>query len=233
MITDDATFMPRAGCTKADFERILHMSEQLAKASDARMLVGPPMIIGICGPKGTGKDTTADNLMSWFYERSVEMNITWFADPLYEAVSILTGVPVHQLRDQAYKNATWTEETAPIKSLAGTSPRELLKDLGMWVRDEVSADHWAQHLLARTAKYRNPKYNDNKSWWMVPDLRFQNEAAICDICIEVRREGIEYAGDHPSEMRLPDDLIDTTFWLTRGIDYGVIGGTIMKLVRGE
>ncbi len=184
------------------------------------------MIIGICGPKETGKDTTATGVMPFFYRRAIETNITWFAEPLYLMVSILTDVPVHQLRDQKYKSVIWTEATAPIPSLIGTSPRELLKDLGMWVRDEIHADHWAQHLLARTRKQH--AYVSN---WLVPDLRFVNEVKVCDLVIEVRREGVEYAGDHPSEMRLPAELIDETVWLTKGMDYDELGQLILDLPR--
>jgi hypothetical protein len=183
------------------------------------------MIIGICGPKETGKDTTAVGMMPFFDLRKIETNITWFADPLYKMVWILTGVPVHLLRDQRYKNVVWTEATAPIPSLIGTSPRELLKDLGMWVRDEIHADHWAQHLLVRTRK------EQPDSSWLVPDLRFVNEVKVCDLVIEVRREGVEYAGDHPSEMRLPAELIDETVWLTKGMDYAALAQLILDLPR--
>ncbi len=182
------------------------------------------MIIGICGPKGTGKDTTARRLIGAIRNGGGPTcaNITWFADPLYHMVSLLTLVPVEQLRDQSYKEVIWTAETAPIPTLVGSCPRELLKDLGMWVRDEVHADHWAQHLFGRTAKF--------PGWWLVPDLRFVNEAKVCDVRIEVRREGIDYAGDHPSERRLPEELIDYTVVLTPDMDYGALAERIMALV---
>lgn len=190
---------------------------------------GAPAIIGIAGPKETGKDTTATRLLPWFGIRTKQTNITWFADPLYEMVATLTGVPVEKLRDQAYKNATWTAETAPIPTLVGKSPRSLLKDIGMWVRDEVDADHWAQHLKQRTAR----GVSGWKSWWFVPDTRFVNETKVCDLVIEVRRKGIEYEGDHPSEMRLPAELIDHTVWLTPGMDYGHLGRVIVGLIEAR
>lgn len=195
----------------------------------ASPLNGAPAVVGLAGPKGTGKDTTASRLLPWFRARTKQTNITWFADPLYQMVSILTGVPVETLRDQAYKNATWTAETAPLPTLVGNSPRELLKDVGMWVRDEVDADHWAQHLKQRTSR----GFNGWKSWWFIPDTRFVNEVAVCDLVIEVRREGIEYAGDHPSERRLPAHLIDHTVWLTPETDYPKLAYTIVLLIEAR
>ncbi len=179
---------------------------------------GAPAIVGICGPKGTGKDTTATRLLSWFRPRTKQANITWFADPLYQMVEILTGVPVEYLRDQRFKEVIWTAETAPIPTLA--------KDLGMWVRDEVHAEHWAAHLKQRTSR----GVQGWKSWWFVPDTRFVNETNMCDVVIEVRRSGIEYDEDHPSEKRLPEHLIDHTVWLTPDMDYAKLARTILTLV---
>src|SRR5882757_4305015 len=106
---------------------IQEVEEQIARLTDRKILLKlRPMIVGICGPKGTGKDTTATELTPWFYHREIETNIAWFADPLYEMVATLTTVPVHVLRNQKYKNAIWTGTTAPIKTLIGKSPRELL-----------------------------------------------------------------------------------------------------------
>lgn len=227
-MTDDLKFPARGGYSK-DHDPVKHMTDRLITKHWAEKLSGQPAVIGIAGPRETGKDTTATRLLPWFRARTEEANITWFADPLYDMVAILTGVPVVKLREQAYKNATWTAETAPIPTLVGKSPRSLLKDIGMWVRDEIDADHWAQHLKQRTSR----GVNGWKSWWFVPDTRFVNETKVCDLVLEVRREGVEYAGDHPSEMRLPAHLIDHTVWLTPGMDYDHLGRVLGTLIEAR
>lgn len=118
------------------------------------------MLIGLCGPAGCGKTTIAE----WLRDHR-GYRIVSFADPLYDAVSIITGVPVDRLKDRAVK-----ENDLPG---IGRSPRYLLQTLGTeWGRSMVSDDIWVQAAMARVRGGEDV---------VIPDVRFDNEAqAIVD-----------------------------------------------------
>jgi hypothetical protein len=112
------------------------------------------VIIGICGAAGAGKDTVAARLEAahGFWRLA-------FADPIYQMISAMTGLPVDALRDRTAKEAL-----LPI----GKSPRELLQSLGTeWGRNMVSEDIWIRIALERASR---------RSRAVISDVRFDNEA---------------------------------------------------------
>lgn len=112
------------------------------------------MILGLCGAAGAGKGSVALRLVKQhgYVSRSL-------ADPLYEAVSIFTGLSVEELQDRRRK-----EEILPG---LGMSPRRMLQTLGTeWGRNIVSRDIWVHHLFRRVGA----------SDVVVADVRFLNEA---------------------------------------------------------
>jgi hypothetical protein len=114
------------------------------------------MLIGVCGAAGSGKDTVADILG---FERVA------FADPLYEMVSIVTGLTPDEMRDRETKEATidWL----------GHSPRQLLQTLGTeWGRDTISQTIWVDAAMRRVRRLL-----DEGRDVVVTDVRFDNEAA--------------------------------------------------------
>ena len=118
------------------------------------------MLIGLCGPAGCGKTTIAE----WLRDNR-GFRIVCFADPLYDAVSAITGLPVEKLKDRAVKEAQ-------VEGI-GRSPRFLLQTLGTdWGREMVSEDIWVQAAMARIAGDEDV---------VIADVRFDNEAqAIVD-----------------------------------------------------
>ena len=63
------------------------------------------------------------------------------------------------------------------------------------------------------------------TWTLITDVRFCNEVALCDLVVELRRDGdVGYGGEdeHVSRRRLPSDFIDATFQLTPN-DFSVAG----------
>ena len=91
------------------------------------------MLIGMCGAAGSGKDTIADILG---FDRVA------FADPLYEMVSLVTGLTPDEMRDRETKERTidWL----------GQSPRQLLQTLGTeWGRGMVSESIWVDTAMRR------------------------------------------------------------------------------------
>lgn len=118
------------------------------------------MIFGLTGRAGSGKDSVAE-ILRRLYDGVVPMK---FAQPLYEMVSAMTGMPVEYLQDRNLKEAT-------IPGL-GKSPRELLQSIGTeWGRKFIGDDVWIRSLEARSLLLREQGYSI-----VVTDVRFDNEA---------------------------------------------------------
>jgi hypothetical protein len=129
-----------------------------------------------------------------------------FADPLYECVSAITGLPVSRLKDRDVKEA--------VVPWLGKSPRQMLQTLGtewgrgtvhpeIWIR--IAMEHAGQHLAVGRCV-------------VITDVRFDNEAqAIIDAGGEVwsvTRPGwrclADEAAAHQSEAGVSDRLITRT-----------------------
>jgi hypothetical protein len=152
------------------------------------------MLIGLCGPAGAGKNTVADFL--------TECTQLAFADPLYECVSTITGLPVSCLKDRDVKEA--------VIPRLGKSPRQLLQTLGTeWGRGTVHPEIWIRIAMERAGRHENV---------VITDVRFDNEAqAIVDAGGEVwrvTRPGWRCLADdaaaHQSEAGVSDHLIART-----------------------
>ena len=110
-------------------------------------------IIGIAGRAGAGKNTVAEMIPG--------AAVFGFADPLYEGLAAMLGVPEDMLRSRRNKET-------PLKWL-GKSPRELMQLLGTeWGRGMVAQDIWL-----RLAKRRIETYGGTI---VFSDVRFDNEA---------------------------------------------------------
>jgi hypothetical protein len=158
------------------------------------------MLIGLCGPAGAGKNTVAEFLTDAdgcsYYQMA-------FADPLYQCISAITGLPVCRLQDRAVKEK-------PIPSL-GKSPRQLLQSLGTeWGRDSVHPEIWIRIAMERALQHMAVGRGV-----VITDVRFDNEAqavlAAGGEVWKVARPGwkclAEDASWHPSEAGVSDHLI--------------------------
>ena len=153
------------------------------------------MIIGLCGAAGAGKDTVAEALAAGGYGRIA------FADPLYEAVSAITGLTVEQLHDRSRKeNALgWIS----------CSPRRLLQTLGTdWGRNMIHEEIWVMATMQRADAAGGDI--------CITDVRFPNEAAAIKarggVVWRVVRPGFNpldgAAAGHESERGVPQEYID-------------------------
>lgn len=184
--------------------------------------------------------------------KSGEYRIDSVARPLYEMVATLTGLTIDELQSPALKERVWTvppvpescqfaqarsdsvadHHVAPTPSLVGWSPRTLLEWMGSDViRARLGRDHWTELLRTRLEKHKS-------GITILTDVRFPQEVALCDLCIELRRPGREYderpdsEGGHESRRRLPAHLIDFTYHLTPDMDYGLFAeDLILKVER--
>ncbi len=167
------------------------------------------MIIGLCGAAGAGKNTVAERLC--LEHKFVPMA---FADPLYAAVSAITGLTVEQLQDRSRKeNALgWIS----------CSPRRLLQTLGTdWGRNMIHEEIWVMATMQRIEA--SPEFD-----YCLTDVRFPNEAAAIKarggVVWRVVRPGFGVldgeTASHESERGIPDEYID---------DEVVNGGGILAL----
>jgi hypothetical protein len=150
-------------------------------------------IIGLTGPAGAGKDLAASMVPG-------SCRVA-FADPIYQGLSTMLGIPEAELRDRSAKER-------PIVGL-GASPRQLLQTLGTeWGRQMIRDDIWL-----RVAWWRWEQLAAGGiSLIVVPDVRFANEAQLIrsnggEVWM-VHRPGVEPVAAHCSEDGIPLGLID-------------------------
>ena len=150
-------------------------------------------LIGLTGAAGAGKDLVATLIPG-------ALRIA-FADPLYEGLAAMLGIPEALLRSRATKEA-------PLAGL-GRSPRQLLQTLGTeWGRQMVSPDIWLQAAFWRWEKASAAGH----SFVVEPDVRFANEARLIhdqggEVWL-IHRPGVEPVAAHVSEAGLPLGQID-------------------------
>ena len=150
-------------------------------------------IIGFTGPAGAGKDLAASMVPG-------ACRIA-FADPIYQGLSAMLGIPEGVLRNR-------TEKENPIVGI-GASPRQLLQTLGTeWGRQMVREDIWLRVAFWRWEQLAA----GGVSLIVVPDVRFSNEARLIrenggEVWM-IHRPGVEPVAAHSSEAGLPLKLID-------------------------
>lgn len=150
-------------------------------------------IIGFTGPAGAGKDLAASMIPGG--------HRIAFADPLYQGLAAMLGVPEGVLRDRSAKER-------PLAGF-GASPRQLLQTLGTeWGRQMICPDIWLRVAFWRWEQAAAA----GLGVIVVPDVRFANEAR--QIRSEggevwmIHRPGVEPVAAHESEAGLPLRLID-------------------------
>jgi molybdopterin-guanine dinucleotide biosynthesis protein len=173
-------------------------------------------IVGFAGPGKVGKSTTVGKIYDILHADYLKYtSIRYaFAQPLYELASNLLNIPVPDLKNEKTKEIPWTSENAPIPSLVEWTPRKFLQIIGTeCFRKNISNNFWVEIALSKV------KYYDIV---LIEDARFSNEYELCDIVIELKRDGVEYAKNHPSAMPPDKKYIWKTIKLHPEIDYNEI-----------
>lgn len=161
------------------------------------------MLIGLCGVAGAGKNTVAEFLTD---SDGCQFLQVAFADPLYECVSTITGLPVAKLKNRDVKEA--------VIPWLGKSPRQMLQSLGTeWGRNTIHDEIWIRIALERA----KAELACGRGV-VITDVRFDNEAqaiiAAGGEVWKVDRPGWRcLAGDaakHPSEAGVNAHLIART-----------------------
>lgn len=185
------------------------------------------MIIGITGKAQSGKDTACrivqlintvdydcaclegegekyilDNVDS-----ILPMTCMWekhaFADKLKECASTILGVPRFMFESGKFKESF---TSLPLSNKEGEpmTNREFLQYFGTEVGRSIDKDLWIKALMYSYGR-------DKESHWIVPDVRFPNEAdAIRNaggVLWKIERDG-SGAGNHISEKLIDDIMVD-------------------------
>jgi hypothetical protein len=117
------------------------------------------MLIGISGKLGSGKNTVAD-IIQKIMHKTYSLELKAYADKLKQITSLMTGVSLESCYTQEGKNIflpEWQMTVGEFQQKIGTE--------GM--RNGVHPNAWIYALFAN--------YNE-KSNWIVTDVRFPNEA---------------------------------------------------------
>lgn len=163
-----------------------------------------PLVIGLSGRAGCGKDVAAAALTSSGAFISLR-----FAAALKDGLNAMFGFTNDQWEDRE-----WKETEIPLLS---KSPRQLAQTIGTeWGREMVHPEVWVSCLALKIKRhiYSAQEPGDIKSI-VIPDLRFQNEAQwIKDqqgIIIEIQRDDNEDKtehSDHKSEGGISLLMVD-------------------------
>jgi hypothetical protein len=172
-------------------------------------------VVGLAGPKKVGKSTTAAALKRALQHYAVPMEVRSFAGPLYESVSIVTGVPVEILRDQSVKDRPLTEQETSNPCVLGKTPREILEWHGEGVRQFFGVDHWVHRAFNPLPKFLNGSEMPITGVVVFDDARHGPEFEATDVNFELMRAGLTYPCNHPSAMPPDPKYIEKTVHLDR------------------
>ena len=128
------------------------------------------MIIGLHGKMGSGKSTIANELVGVLKDHNIQAEIKSFAKPIYELVANMFQVNVEEIKQN--KN-----DIVRPRSFSGVrSYRQLLQNVGMYLRDNVDIDIWIDALFGKeNSKILHDWTGYGCRWWLIDDLRFINE----------------------------------------------------------
>jgi hypothetical protein len=116
---------------------------------------------------------------------------------------------------KALKTVPYHEDDAPTTEFIGRDRRWALQTFGTeMVRRVWGEEFWVNHLRRRAVR-RGLVYKSKYPYVVIDDVRFVNEAMICDAVIELARDALEYGIKHESERRLPFDAINKPYHYLR------------------
>ena len=152
------------------------------------------VVIGLAGPKGSGKSTIAGALAKGAAPHARRLR---FADGLKRMLLAL-GLTAEQIDGP--------DKDKPCDLLGGCTPRHAMQTLGTeWGRDMIASNLWVNACMQQIVA-------SNALVHVIDDVRFANEAEAIrkrgGVVIEVVRLGHVYNPEHTSEIGLPEHLVD-------------------------
>lgn len=141
---------PQAQALEAAFHR-LHGTDQAA-----------PLLIGLAGLKGAGKDTAAEWLCFHGYFERIAL-----ADPIKDGLAAMLGIDACAFSEPALKEV--------VIEWLGCTPRHLMQTLGTeWGQRHVARDLWTR--IAQHKIDTNNRMGVAAVPIVVTDIRFEHEA---------------------------------------------------------
>ena len=166
-------------------------------------------VIGLAGPAGCGKSTVGTILAQHHAFIAIA-----FADPIRDALRAMFGISQPQFSDPVEKER--------VIDSVGKSPRQLMRSLGDWGREQVSPDAWVQITKTRAFKdFQSTFYADGV---VVTDVRFENEAGMIrengGRIWHISRPEVQFSRAHNSEIGVAPrlDLGDQLLFNDCGFD---------------
>lgn len=123
-----------------------------------------PVIVGICGFAGSGKDTFAAMLAEQLHLLGISSSRMSLADPMKQFCAQVFGFTYEQLWGSSEQRAVPNEH--------GVTPRRALQTLGTEWGRSLDEDVWVRHLVRRAMARSSCKVV------ICPDVRFHNEAEV-------------------------------------------------------
>lgn len=192
-----------------------------------------PMLVGISGYIGSGKDTVGKIIQKLMppspWDRGWE--IKKYAAKLKQIAALLTGYPVEKFEDQDFKASYLPHEWSYLPldevmtdgvglAFKKMTVREFLQKLGTdAIRDGLHKETWVNALFSDLRP---------ESRWVITDMRFPNEAQrIKDLGGKTIRVDRSRVAQSPSDNRLHASEIALDGW---SFDYYIRNsGTIDEL----
>lgn len=180
------------------------------------------IVIGLTGPKGSGKDTVGQLIKS-NYKGVVT---TAFADPIRKVVEDIFQLP-HELRPDSYDKFKRTNllYDLPGIGMEAVSGRRVVREIGMLMRS-----YNEQQFTAYTEGIF--KQNAPSSLHVVTDVRFVNEYEMLKrynaAIIKIVRPDYDYDG-HITEKGFPDEFVD--FIINNDGDLGKLERSVTAVVN--
>lgn len=155
-----------------------------------------PLVIGLVGPRGSGKTTLARSAATQLSHHNVTVNLISMSAPLVAPTrSVLTSLGYHGEWEHG------NPDSAEVKALmVGTKTfRQHLIDMSDSLKSLFGDNYFVE-----CAKVRLAHVNQSHVA-LIHNIRYPQEAELCDVLIRIDRAGTENTDTHSSE-RLQDDL---------------------------
>lgn len=187
------------------------------RTNPSRTELRKPLVVGLCGAAGAGKDTFAEGIRKYCDDNNLRYRHVAFADALREmAYDLFKGaVP---------RKKFWDRETKETKlpELSDTlSPREILQRLGVSARQHINDKVWIYAVHNKLIEWHNEDER-NPGIAVVSDVRFPNEVhwlqnlsfpwgALNGVLIRVLRDNAKPIGKHETEDYWPSFEVDMEY----------------------
>ena len=163
------------------------------------------LIVGLIGPKGSGKDYAARVILNNFknWKRVA------FADPIKKTIAELFGCSLKDVESLKSRSTIalceWNEDECHLTPIfyGSSTGRDIVRGIGMLMRN-YDDQQFNQYVENEINGHPNINY-------VITDVRFDNEALLIErlggILIEITRDGVEYDHHITESGKLKGDII--------------------------